>query len=498
MTTFPHYPKSTFSLNVNFYPRLLLCFLIAWIAYLVFPFFIAEPDGLHFTRQTDSLSFVYGYLVHDLNLFAPSTLNLSSSGGKAACEFPILYWIAALISKTGLSPTITLKTIHLSISLIGVAYLFSTFRLLLQNVWLAFGGSAIVVSSTIWLYYMSSTLPDAPAIGLSFIGIFYSLKTLLDTNDKYLKKALIFLAFASLIKITYAIFLIALPITLVLSRKYSFSKITLWTILSVTPTVLWALYSNYYNAINNSNYFLTTWVPIWTLSAQEIYVVFDYLSRYWRSNFYYQTTQHVFVIACVMLGFSFRKLNRPLLNYTLITLLGGLFYMLLFFDKFKDHDYYLIVFIPSFSLVFLSFLSLLENLFTKAIWKWTAIITILTLAVLSNNYAHYKLSQRFNPYSDRYSMVHDRLIEFDKTSFSSIKNHENKVLVIGDHTMNGSLVFLGMEGVTIPGSKLNTLELQSVLQKENIKKAIVIDSLFIPEWLFDDEWNFEVIDSATR
>jgi hypothetical protein len=493
MTTLQHYLKSTSSLNVNFYPRLLLCFLIACIAYLVFPFFVAEPAGLHFTRQTDSLSFVYGYLIHDLNLFAPSTLNLSSTGGKAACEFPILYWIAALISKTGLSPTNTLKTIHLSISLIGVVYLFSTFRLLLHNVWLAFGGSALVVSSTIWLYYASSSLPDAPAIGLSFIGIFYSVKTLLDTNDKYLKKALIFLAFASLIKITYAIFLIALPMTFVLSRKYSFSKITLWTILSVTPTVLWALYSNYYNAINNSNYFLTTWVPIWTLSAQEIYLVFDYLSRYWRSNFYYQTTQHVFVFACVMLGFSFRKLNRPLLNYTLITLMGGLFYMLLFFDKFKDHDYYLLVFIPSFSLLFLSFLSLLEKLFTKAMWKWTAIIAILTLAVLSNNYAHYKLSQRFNHDSDRYSVVHDRLIGFDKTSFSSIKNHENKVLVIGDHTMNGSLALLGLEGITIPGSKLNSVELKKILYQEKITKAIVLDSLYIPEGLFNEGPDFEII-----
>jgi hypothetical protein len=469
--------QSKFFTSQNLYFTGIVILLI-WVVYLIFPFFISMPNGLHFIRQTDSLSFVYGFLYHDFNLFAPSTLNLSSDGGRAACEFPIVYWISAVISSFGVSPIFALKSIHLAASITGIYFLFRTYRLLLSNVGFVLGGVAVSFSSTIWLYYLSNTLPDAAALGITLIGIYFAIFSLLNDDTNALKKALVILAFAALLKITYGIYLIALLCTIVIQKKHPLNKIIKWSVWSISPAVIWSIYSNYYNLLHHSNYFLTFWVPIWSLSALEIQIVLDYLSRFWRSNFYYQTTQHVFMALCVFFGFTFRKVQGSIFRYLLFTALGSLFYVLFFFDKFRDHDYYLMVFIPSLALFFALFLVAFEKVAIYPYLQKIIVFSLFGLAILSNKYAFKKLNERFNRKSDQYSVIHNKLNHFDS---SFLMENENKIAVVGDYTMNGSLTFLEIQGITIPGSKLNLDEIKNSIEREGIKQILVLDTTLVPD-----------------
>ena len=51
---------------------------------------------MHFMRQTDSLLFLNTSIM--VFIFEPQLFNLKNIDGRAACEFPILYYITSLLS----------------------------------------------------------------------------------------------------------------------------------------------------------------------------------------------------------------------------------------------------------------------------------------------------------------------------------------------------------------------------------------------------------------
>ncbi|MDX5320567.1 MAG: hypothetical protein LPK45_05680, partial [Bacteroidota bacterium] len=61
--------------------------LLVWTG--VIRYLLHEPDGMHFIRQTDGLSFVMGYAQFDAPFFEPRVYNLLGKEGKAASEFPL-------------------------------------------------------------------------------------------------------------------------------------------------------------------------------------------------------------------------------------------------------------------------------------------------------------------------------------------------------------------------------------------------------------------------
>ena len=77
--------------------QIFVCFLIALYVILDFQTILfLQPQGIHFIRQTDCLSFVANYVNNGMHFFTPQVFNLHSADGKAACEFPVLYYLTAL------------------------------------------------------------------------------------------------------------------------------------------------------------------------------------------------------------------------------------------------------------------------------------------------------------------------------------------------------------------------------------------------------------------
>ncbi len=67
----------------SFIGLLLIYYLFAGTFWQLFEF----PQGIHFIRQTDSLSFLSNYYHFAAGFFEPQVFNLSSTDGKAANEF---------------------------------------------------------------------------------------------------------------------------------------------------------------------------------------------------------------------------------------------------------------------------------------------------------------------------------------------------------------------------------------------------------------------------
>ena len=82
------------------------------------------PFGVHFMRQTDSLSFSSNYFNNGFRFFKPQLYNLSNFDGRAACEFPITYYLTALLYTLFGKQFFIQRFVHLLIAYIGVFYIF--------------------------------------------------------------------------------------------------------------------------------------------------------------------------------------------------------------------------------------------------------------------------------------------------------------------------------------------------------------------------------------
>ena len=156
-------------------------------------------------RQTDSLSFASQYFNNGYHFFNPQLYNLKNIGGNAACEFPITYYLTALLYSIFDKKVFILKLLHLIIVTIGVIFIFRLTYQLLQDYFYAIVISLFLFTSTVFNYYSFNYLPDAPALGFTFIGWFYIFRHQIDKKKKSLFASYLFFTLGSLIKVTYLI-----------------------------------------------------------------------------------------------------------------------------------------------------------------------------------------------------------------------------------------------------------------------------------------------------
>jgi hypothetical protein len=432
---------------------ILLIFLYVFIEFQSILFY--RPQGIHFIRQTDCLSFVANYFNNESNFFEPQVFNLTSTKGRAACEFPILYYITAQFYKIFGEQEFILRLITIIIVSFGFFSLFKFLILILKDVIYALIFSFLFLSSTVLLYYTNSFLPDASALGLTLLGwyYFYLFK---EQNKKYLILSFCFFTISSLLKVTYFINPIAAAFSIIvfdfLSNKKLINllknnyRLLLTFLISSILLFCWNFFVLHYNEINKDFYFLVSSRPIWDMGQQSIIEVLDYISNYWYSEYYFQSTIHFFTITCILGIILIKKANMTILFPSIFLFIGSTFYVLLFYAQFKDHDYYFITIIPTIIfLVILSFTAIL-NKFPKLINNYIAKFLLLALTFLSINYAKNKLQDRYNNKNDMFSEIGLRLSN-TRAAIDSLGISQNaKIIVFTDKTPNGGLYFLNRKG----------------------------------------------------
>ena len=301
-------------------------------------------------RQTDCLSFVQSYYNNGLIFFEPQVLSQNSIDGKAIGEFPILYYITASLYHLFGQHEFILRLLNILLVSFGFYYLFKLLMIVYSNLVYALGFTFLFFSSTILIYYTNNFLPDAGALGLTLMGwYFYYIYFVERDKTRSFVISVSFFTLASLIKVTYGLNLAAallslLIIEIIVNKAKKFKKLVpyiLAFLVSITIISGWYIYVIHYNEANSVDSFLTTISPIWDLKTSHIFNVWDYVSNYWYTKYYYESTLHAFglIIIC---GFFFIKYgNRTILLFSATTTLGGIIYAILFFSQFSAHDYFL-------------------------------------------------------------------------------------------------------------------------------------------------------------
>lgn len=423
--------------------------------------FFLGPYGMHYMRQTDSLSFASQYYNKGYNFFSPQLYNLKNVDGKAACEFPVIYYLTALLYFVFGKQMFILKLIHLIIVYAGVYCFFRMSFLILKDLSYAMLITLFLFTSTVFNFYSFNYLPDAPALGFTLIGWYLIYNYTFENKKKHILIGFLFFTLASLIKVTYLINPLA---ALILASYYFFfqkkdlsfiiqaKKIIEHGITGVFIVLIWNAYMFYYNDFYNSTSFNTSALPIWSLSVENIGIIWDYINNYWYSKYFAQSSFHL-LFALVLLQLVFlKKINFEIHLFTLIMFLGNLAYFLLFYAQFKDHDYYFLTFFPFILLILITGIKTVQNISKKSMLHVCIKLLFLTLVIIGINYSRSKLSDRYNV-NEKISPI-SYLIQENLLAIKNLNIPDNSKYIVGpDYSQNGGLLLLDKMGWNIESSK---------------------------------------------
>ncbi len=443
-----------------------------------------SPSGIHFVRQTDSLAFADQYYFFDQAFFEPAVYNLSSEEGKAACEFPLLYYVTALLYRVlGYDDSI-LRVITF---LLVVAGMLSFIRLgiaLTGNRLLSFLSVGLVCGSCILYYYASNVLPDGAALGLTLLALGIGLHPNVSRAGLWLTYLLFLIA--CLIKITYLIYpaaLAAYPLLrgTALDGISAGNRFVHFAGLGAlgAAVVAWTIYVHHYNGLYGDRYFLTTWAPAWNMSAAARQDVWLYLSDYWSGAFYKPSSFVTLALSLPLVFCWFRKLLPGHATFILLACAGCAVLMVFFLEKFKDHDYYLLVTIPLAATSLLLLVGLIARKPNPRALRWMTVAALALLSYVGNRYAHQKLTNRLAVREDHFSTPVERLAGQGAVLQALGCLPAHTVAVVGDYTRNGSLFHLKRKGMTFSPERAKEAGRLLHTSHERFDFVLVRDSLDI-------------------
>src|SRR5690554_210987 len=314
-----------------------------------------KPQSIHQWRQADCLSITKNY-EESLNFFQAEIHNFISDGessGKTAGEFPALYYFMGVLWSVFGESTALYRLFVLLLFFVGLAALYDLSRMLIKNNFWAYFIVILVFTSPVLVYYANNFLTNVPAISLVFIGWRYLFIYFKKQKTRQLIFAVLAFSLAALLKMTAAISIISLFGILLFetigirvdTKKTLFPKrikafgIFLFGFLLI---FLWYWYAEYYNNLHGGKYTFNWIWPLWKMSSDEIDRVLYFGKKIIINQSFYKYILMVIAAMAVYLMYNYKR-NLRLFNLLLpIISIGVLLYVLLWFNAFDEHDYYII------------------------------------------------------------------------------------------------------------------------------------------------------------
>ena len=417
--------------------------------------FFAGPQGMHFWRKTDSLSFAAQYFNNGFDFFHPQLFNLSSEEARAASEFPILYYITALLYTVLGKHEVILRILNLIIIYWGAYSVYRLSRLILKDTVYAILIALFLFTSTVFNYYSFNFLPDNAALGLVLSGLYYTARYYLKPHRSFLLAGFILFTLSGLTKVTFLIAPIAMFCFsfagILFSKKSPIPKQTakmlLLSLAGVFLIVLsWIVYIRYYNAEYHSNEFLRQAVPLWKMTGEEISITWNHITHYWYSKYFAHSSFHFLYAIIIFQVIALNKTEKRLGFITLIMGFGVIIYTLLFYEQLKYHDYYFLALVPGFIFFLINGIKTLGNLVQHRIVHMVVKVVMGMIVIAGINYSRMKLEDRISETMNDYSSA-GLLINNNIDAINNLDIPEDaKVVVAPDLCTNGGLYYLNRMG----------------------------------------------------
>jgi len=374
----------------------------AWVFLLLFItlFFVYDfqhiafysPQSVHQWRQCDCLSFSLNYFQDNNSFWQPQMNYLGNdNSGKTVSDFPLIYYSVAQLWKIFGRHEFIFRFLVLFIAFCGLFALFRTIERLFKDSFWGLFISLMLFSSTIFVYYSFNFLMNVPAFGLALVALYFFYRFAEAQNIWFWILSLLFFLLAGLLKIPaltsfMAIFLyflaekfgfVPLKYRIFSSHKY----IGLSFLVLFIPIFAWYFYAAQYNKQHNQGIFLIGILPIWDYSWENIKHVIKYAHILWFKSYHSPISQYLSALMLVFLIIKHKKWNFRFKFLTINLALGFFAYIILWFQVFDNHDYYLInqlIFMLFILVSFLYYLKQNHPKFFSSHWLKIAAVLLLT------------------------------------------------------------------------------------------------------------------------
>jgi len=441
-----------------------------------------RPQGVHQWRQCDCLSMTMCYYQDRNSFFEPAIQNLGNGTGKAAAEFPLLYYLVAQLWKIFGAQEFIYRLVVILVSFTGLFALFRLTEETLKDSFWALWITGLLFTSPLLVYYTNNFLVNVPALALALAGFYYFRKYYLSGREKYLIFFCLCFLIAGLLKVTAIAGLFVVAVIFILEKYIgirfkdgenifpSVRKCVLPFIIVLASIASWYLYVSAYNKRFNEFIFLTTPLPAWKLGAEDFQRVLNAIWENVRWNYFRPAEEWVLLIMFVLVIIQWRKVNRLLLVLTIVFSACFLAFVILFFKNLDVHDYYMIDFLVLMPLISLTFLSGLRENYFKVFNS--VFLRVIAVAFLVHNmdFAMRRIEGRYN--ADSY--LNENRTKFtyaleDVTPFlrSLGISEQDTVICFPDSSPDISLYLINQKGWT-----QYNVPVDSVVIREKIKMGV--------------------------
>jgi len=410
--------------------------------------------------------------------FEPSIHNLSADGtGKTVSEFPIVYYSVARLWKLFGHHEYIYRAVVLLFFFLGLFAVYKLFEKELRDSLLAMILALFLFTSPTLAYYANNFLMDIPSLSLALMGLYFFIKFIRKSKNKYLYYAALFYAISGLLKISSLMSFMAilglfffelLNVKLKPDGKIFFNpKIQIIPLVCVLLIqVIWYKYAINYNNAHNGGIFLIGILPVWELSVPEIKETIDAIIDHIKWDYFRRETQVMFLLMFLFVMVYPQKKNRLYFLLTFFVSLGFLLFVILFFQPLKEHDYYTINLFILAPIVMLSFFKLLKENFKKV--YMSVILRVLIIAFLIHNidFCRRRMEGRFNTdgwQNELYAKNLKPLEQITPLLDSLGINKNDRVICLSDNSINISLYFLNQKGWTNYGLSLDSLKIRETI-----------------------------------
>ena len=451
-----------------------------------------RPQGVHQWRQCDCLAFTQSYYQYGNNFMQPKLLFLAQDGtGKAASDFPLIYYSVAQLWKIFGKHEFIYRTIVMVLAFFGLFSLFKIAEDVLKDSFIALWISFILYSSTIFAYYANNFLMNVPAFSLALIALYFFYLFYKKRKNKYLYTSLFIYTISGLLKVpsltSFAaivgiLFLESFSIIKFKQRIFFDLKRQIPPFLLVFIIVAsWYSYASLYNSKYNSGLFLIGILPIWGSDIKQFWHIIEYVNILWKTSYQSIPVQLLSGAMFVILLFSRKKNNQFLWWFTLILSFGFLAFIMLWFQVFDHHDYYLINQLIFMMSIFLTFFYFVQKNYKKVysnIFFRSGLVIILFYNIVQ---CSQNIHARYYGWPNDNHLKYTKALENITPYLRSLKiSEKDKVMFMNDPSLNISLYLMGQKGYTDYGFNHTTEDMDNKIEL-GVKYLILNDSSLLNE-----------------
>jgi len=353
------------------------------------------PQSFHAWRQTDGLSIAQNYLEEGFDFFHPSLHFLGEFEGKGVGEFPIVYYVNALIWEVAGHNWLSPRILTILMVFIGLFALRAMIMRLIEDKFISSLLTLILYASPLLAYYTNNFLVNVPALAMIFIAWYHSLVYYQESRYRSLFWASCFFTVAILFRSTMMIGIIPLFFVwlrrilnqIIRNRDIRISmriKELALLLLPIVVSGLWYIYAKGYNTQHEANYFLMSLRPLWEAEPEMIRDIWNNLitqSLYQIYPIPFLILIPLLIPAILIIG-KHRHIQWFLLLFIPL-LISSALYFVLWFMNIDVHHYYLFEFYMPIGFLLIATVVILAEKYPGILKKpLTRFIIILIFVVL--------------------------------------------------------------------------------------------------------------------